>query len=239
MSEIFLTHWQIAGHFSDIAGPGDWLTFDLLTERAVVMRGHDGELRAFHNLCRHRGARLLEGDGGNCRGALVCPFHGWVYNVDGTLRGPARPETFGDIDPSKFSLKPVEMEVWRGFVFLRFATGPQPSVAEMMQPFDTEIAHYRTEELLPVSTTAASWETKIEVNWKSVRDVDNEGYHVAMAHPALQELYGRSYVDSFYAAGLSRSHAVFGDRPGQLWSVRHDVKHAPEQDWLPPSLRKA
>ena len=84
---VFLRHWQVVGHVSDLPGTGSWLTFDLLGERAVVMRGQDGVVRAFHNLCRHRGARVVDGTQGQCRGSLVCPFHGWVYNLDGTLRG--------------------------------------------------------------------------------------------------------------------------------------------------------
>jgi phenylpropionate dioxygenase-like ring-hydroxylating dioxygenase large terminal subunit len=233
---LFLTHWQIAGHVNDVPAPGDWITFDLLGERAVVMRGRDGVVRAFHNLCRHRGARVVDGAAGHCKGAMVCPFHGWVYNLDGTLRGAARPESFGDMDRTKFGLKPVEMEIWHGFIFLRFLPGPQPSVAEWLRPYHQDFADYRAAELLPVST--AIWTTELPVNWKSVRDVDNEGYHVAMAHPALQDLYGRSYRDAYFPGTLAASYATFGDQPGRRWSVKAYVKHAPSQDWLPERLRR-
>ena len=102
--QVFLKHWQVVGHLNDLPAPGDWLAFDMLGERAVVMRGHDGEVRAFHNLCRHRGARVVDGVQGHCRGAMVCPFHGWVYNLDGTLRGAAVPTSFGTLDRQKFGL---------------------------------------------------------------------------------------------------------------------------------------
>ena len=218
---VFLTHWQIAGHVSDLPEPGDWITFDMLDERALVIRGRDGAVRAFHNLCRHRGARLADGASGSCRGALVCPFHGWVYEADGRLRGPARPETFGGIDRAALGLKPIEMEVWRGFVFLRFRPGPQPAVAEVMAPFDADLEAYGAERLEPAGKARGpGWRGELPVNWKSVRDVDNEGYHVAMAHPALQDLYGRTYRDLFYSDGQSYSVASFGDAPGRLWSVR-------------------
>ena len=108
---VFLNHWQIVGHVSDLPAPGDWLAFDLLGERAVVMRHRDGTIRAFHNLCRHRGARVVDGAQGHCRGAIVCPFHGWVYNTDGSLRGPARPDSSGDMDRGSFALRPVEPEI--------------------------------------------------------------------------------------------------------------------------------
>lgn len=235
-TQLFLTHWQVAGHVNDVPSPGDWISFDLLGERAVVMRGRDGVVRAFHNLCRHRGARVVDGASGHCKGAMVCPFHGWVYNLDGSLRGAARPESFGDMDRSKFGLKPVEMEIWHGFVFLRFLPGPQPSVAEWLKPYDRDFTDYRASELQPVSK--ATWTTELPVNWKSVRDVDNEGYHVAMAHPALQDLYGRSYHDAIHEGGLAASYATFGDTPGRRWSVRQYVKLSPAPDWLPDRLRR-
>jgi phenylpropionate dioxygenase-like ring-hydroxylating dioxygenase large terminal subunit len=77
------------------------------------------------------------------------------------------------------------------------------------------------------------------VNWKSVRDVDNEGYHVAMAHPALQDLYGRTYRDLQLAGGLNISHGEFGDAPARRWSVKEYLKHHEPQDWLPPHLKNS
>jgi phenylpropionate dioxygenase-like ring-hydroxylating dioxygenase large terminal subunit len=235
--EVFLNHWQLAGHENDLPAPGDWISFDIFNERAVVMRGRDGVVRAFHNLCRHRGARVVDGLSGHCKGAIVCPFHGWVYNLDGTLRGAARPESFGEMDRTAFGLKTVEMEIWHGFIFLRFRPGPQPPVAVWLAPYDDDFAAYHAGELLPARV--AGWGTDLAVNWKSVRDVDNEGYHVAMAHPALQDLYGRTYRDFVFAGGLGHSIAEFGDQPGRRWSVRHYLKVAPEQAWLPERLRRA
>jgi carnitine monooxygenase subunit len=234
---VFLNHWQVACHVNDVPNPGDWSAFDLLGERALVVRGQDGVVRAFHNLCRHRGARVVDGASGHCKGALICPFHGWVYNLDGSLRGAARPETFGDMDRAAFGLKPIETEIWAGFVFLRFLPGPQPSVAECLRPYAADFADFRAEGVLPVNKPGF-W-AKTPVNWKSVCDVDNEGYHVALAHPALQELYGRSYTDIFHDNGLFQANAIYGDRPGRSWSVRNYVKLSPLQDWLPQRLQRA
>jgi carnitine monooxygenase subunit len=234
---VFLRHWQVAGHVNDIPAPGDWLSFGMLGERAVIMRGQDGVVRAFHNLCRHRGARVVDGVQGHCRNAMVCPFHGWVYNLDGTLRGAAVPTSFGKIDRAKFGLKPIALEIFSGFVFIRFQPGPQPSVATMLAPFAADFAAYRLSAVLPVAMP--SWDTDLAVNWKSVRDVDNEGYHVAMAHPGLQDLYGRTYRDYTLADGLSFSIGYFGDAPGRTWSVANYNRLAPDQNWLPRHLRKA
>ena len=172
------------------------------------MRGKDGVVRAFHNLCRHRGvARRRRQARAHCKNALVCPFHGWVYNLDGTLarRRPAGP--FPDLDKTEFGLMPLDLEIWNGFIFVRFKAGPQPSVATLLTPFAGEarpLPHGRAwcrHRLLADDAR--------EVNWKSVRDVDNEGYHVAMAHPALQDLYGRSYFDEPFVDGVSRSFATY------------------------------
>lgn len=234
---VFRNHWQIAGHVSDVPDAGDYLAMDVVGERALIVRGRDGVVRAFNNMCRHRGSRVVADDKGNCRNALVCPFHGWVYNLDGTLRGAARPASFPDMDKNEFGLMPLDLEIWMGFIFIRFRKdGPQPPVAELLKPIEAEMAHYEAQDMVPASGV---WTQKSAVNWKSVRDVDNEGYHVAMAHPALQDLYGASYFDEPFVNGVSRSYATYNPHAGRRWSVRNYVNIAPEQARLPDDLKKA
>ncbi len=236
-TELFRTHWQIAGHVSDLPEPGDYLAFDAVGERALILRGRDGVVRGFHNICRHRGSRVVAEERGRCRGALVCPFHGWVYNLDGTLRGPARPESFPDLDRIEHGLLPLETEIWNGFVFVRFAPGPQPGIAELMAPFAAEMAHYRMEEMVPADGSV--WTDISPVNWKSVRDVDNEGYHVAMAHPALQDLYGHDYVDEPCVDGINRTIGRFARQGRRRWSVRHYVGLSAPRPHMPEDLHEA
>ena len=233
---VFRNHWQIVGHVSDLPEPGDYLTMDVVGERALVVRGKDGVVRGFLNMCRHRGSRVVADQQGNCKNALVCPFHGWVYNLDGTLRGAARPRSFPELDKLEFGLQPLETEVWMGFVFIRFRKGPQPAVAELMQSVTEEFSHYNSAEMVP---SWGIWTQTTPVNWKSVRDVDNEGYHVAMAHPALQDLYGATYFDEPFVNGVSRSYATYNPHAGRRWSVRNYVRIAPEPQHLPEHLRKA
>ena len=235
--QLFLTHWQVVGHVGDMPAAGDWITFDLLGERAVIMRGNDGVVRAFHNLCRHRGARVVDGAKGHCKGAIVCPFHGWVYNLDGSLRGAARPSSFGEMKREEFGLKPIEMEIFHGFIFIRFKAGPQPAVAELLAPYEADFAAYRLDRLLPVRNL--DWSAELPVNWKSVRDVDNEGYHVALAHPSLQELYGRTYRDLHLKDGLSVSIGWFDEGLARGWSVKNYVRISPPRPELPAHLQKA
>ncbi len=233
--QLFKTHWQIACHVSDIPDAGSYLSFDLCEERAIIVRDNDLEVRAFHNICRHRGSRLVAKEQGTCPNALICPFHGWVYNLDGTLRGAARPASFPPLDKNEFGLRSIEMEIWNGFVFVRFKPGPQPSVAELLAPFEAEIASYNMADHVP---TDGIWTEQTPVNWKSVRDVDNEGYHVAMAHPGLQDLYGSTYNDAPFVDGVSRSDGAFTPTKGRRWAVRNYKKFSMPQPHLPDELHK-
>ena len=140
------------------------------------------------------------------------------------------------MDKHQFALRPVEMEIWHGFVFLRFLPGPQPSVAELMAPFETEAAAYKMADHVP---SAGIWTEETPVNWKSVRDVDNEGYHVAMAHPALQELYGFTYEDEPFVDGISRSSGTFTPTKGRRWAVRNYKKLSKPQNHLPDHLHQS
>ncbi|CAN7627303.1 aromatic ring-hydroxylating dioxygenase subunit alpha [Phyllobacterium sp. LjRoot231] len=232
---VFRSHWQIAGHVCDVPNAGDYVALDVVGERALIVRGKDGEVRAFHNICRHRGSRVVADNKGTCNNALVCPFHGWVYNLDGTLRGAARPRSFPEMDKNEFGLMPLELEIWMGLIFIRFRKSGQRSIATLMKPFEAEITHYKIADMVP----AGFWTQKSPVNWKSVRDVDNEGYHVAMAHPALQDLYGSTYYDEPFVDGVSRSFASYNPHAGRRWSVRNYIKLAPEPTHLPENLRKA
>jgi carnitine monooxygenase subunit len=234
---LFRRHWQLACHQSDLPEPGSYVCFDLCGERAVIIRGEDGVIRAFHNVCRHRGSRVAVKQKGQCRSALVCPFHGWSYNLDGTLRSPARPKSLPKLDPVEYGLKPLESEIWQGFVFIRFKESDQPPVKEVMAPFEAEAALYNVPDMVPAYRSY--WKSETAVNWKAVRDVDNEGYHVPMAHPGLQDLYGHGYFDEPLSGGSNRSFGPFNDGPGRLWSVRHYKKILPQMPNLPESHRRA
>ncbi len=233
---LFQRHWQLAGHVSDVPEPGDYFCFDMLGERALILRDKDGEIRCFHNVCRHRGSRVVADEQGSCRTALVCPFHGWSFNLDGSFRSAPRSRTLPKLDRDKHGLVPVEFEIWRGYIFVRFRTGDQPSVSELMAPHDEEIAIYNTGDL---RSAGPFWSGDIDVNWKAVRDVDNEGYHVPIAHPALQDLYGPNYFDEPLTDGTSRSFAMFDEGGDKFWSVRHYKQILPDVPHLPDSHNNA
>lgn len=217
-ARLFRRHWQIAGHVSDLPEPGDYITLDIADERALIVRGHDRTLRAFHNICRHRGTRVVPDAQGRCNKAIVCPFHGWAYNLDGTLRGVAERASFPPLDRRQWGLKPLELEIWQGFVFVRFEPSEQPSVADLMAPYEPDFAQFNVAAMVRIPGN--DWQDRMPANWKCLRDVDNEGYHVRQAHPALHDLYGDGYSDGTWLGGTSRSDGVFNEGPGRLWSVR-------------------
>jgi phenylpropionate dioxygenase-like ring-hydroxylating dioxygenase large terminal subunit len=232
--ELFRRHWQVACHISDVPEPGDWSSFDIVGERAIIVRGKDGIVRAFHNVCRHRGSRVVAGETGHCKTAMVCPFHGWSFNLDGTLRAVPKAKTFPKLDPVAHGLVPLEHEIWNGFVFVRFKPGPQPSVAELLSRHEAEAQAYRLAELTPF---APPTKEVIDANWKAVRDVDNEGYHVPIAHPALHDLYGPQYRDQRARDGVSRSEGRINGVSPRFWSVRNYVKLRPQPTHLPDESR--
>jgi phenylpropionate dioxygenase-like ring-hydroxylating dioxygenase large terminal subunit len=232
--ELFRRHWQLACHVSDVPEPGDWLSFDIVGERALIVRGKDGVVRAFHNVCRHRGSRVAAGEKGHCKTAIVCPFHGWSFNLDGTLRAVPKAKTFPKLDPVGHGLLPVEHEIWNGFVFVRFKPGPQPAVAQLLSRHEQEAASYRLADLNPYPPQTREI---IDVNWKAVRDVDNEGYHVPIAHPALHDLYGHQYRDQRPRGGVSRSEGRVNGISPRYWSVRNYVKLRPQMTHLPEEAR--
>ena len=232
---LFFNHWQLICHQSDLSSAGDFLTFDLCNERILIIRDNENIVRAFYNLCRHRGSRVIANEKGNCT-AIVCPFHGWVYNLDGTLRGASQPKSFPEFNKNDFGLKKIECEIWNGFIFVRLNKGPQKSVKSLMSPFSEELDNYKIENMVP---TDSIWTQKTEVNWKSVRDVDNEGYHVPMAHPSLQDLYGKNYFDEPFVNGTSKTHASFSGKTARNWSVKNYKKLSTPAAHLPDKYKNS
>ncbi len=227
--QLFRKNWMLVAHISDIPDNRDFLTFEVAGESAIVIRGHDHKLRAFHNVCRHRGSRLLDADSGQCAPTLSCPFHGWTYQLDGELIGVPAQSTFPNLDKTTKNLVPVDLEIWMGFIFIRFVPGGA-SLTETMQPVEDWLRPYRLPELLPLSNSHCL--DVFPCNWKVVHDIDNEGYHVPVGHPQLQELYGKHYSDHVIG-GHSVSTARLNDKPGKNWSVRNYQQLLPQFDHLP------
>jgi len=217
MERVIRPAWQVVCHENDIPEAGDWRTLDIVGESIVVIRGQDGIARAFANFCRHRGARLVDGQAG-CAKRLTCPYHAWTYATDGRLIALPRREDYRGLDPADWGLIPVELESWHGFLFVRLDSGG-PSVAEMMAPYEHEIAPRRFEELRALGRITLR---PRQVNWKNIADNYSDGLHIDVAHPGLTRLFGASYrieagahVDRMSGELVARPSANLSERAYQ------------------------
>ena len=179
---------QVVCHENEIATPGEWRSIEYLGESVIVIRGDDGQARAFANVCRHRGSRLVDGTGG-CAKVLTCPYHAWSYARDGRLVGVPHRQEYPGLQPDRLGLAPVALENWRGFLFVTLEPGA-PSVREMMAPYEHEVAPYRFEELQAIGRVTLR---PRPLNWKTVADNYSDHLHIPVGHPGLTRLFGRNY----------------------------------------------
>ena len=234
---IFDTHWQVVCHLNDVKKAGDYATLDLATRRIAVIRDKAGDVRAFHNVCRHRAARLCPGKHGNHRFNIVCPYHGWSYNYDGTLRAMSEGHTFPEIDTEKFGLWEIDTEIWNGFVFVRLKNDDGPSVAQIMAPYAEELAPYRFAEMEPMGSIWSG--PVVNTDWKNTMDNYLEGYHINPGHPGLYRMFGNSYVTEANEHGTGRAFSVLREEPSRVWSEGLYMKLLPRFDHLPEERQRA
>lgn len=233
---VFKTTWQLVGHASEVPRAGDYASLTVAGERAFVVRAEDGTLRAFVNTCRHRAACVAPAERGHCNRAIVCPYHGWNYGFDGRLVSVPDEASFPGLDRARHGLTPLDLEVWNGFVFVRFG-GAGPSVAAMMAPYEAEIAPYRLAEMVPEGDRV--WSDTTDADWKNVMDNYLEGYHLPVGHPGLQRLFGGTYEVATAAHGASRATSTLRAEPSRVWSERAYQHLLPEAAHLPADRRRA
>ena len=220
---LILGTWQIVCHQNDLPEPGDYFTFDLMRDSLIFIRDRDGSIRGFQNVCRHRGARLLDGKG-SLKTRLMCPYHGWAYHLDGRLAAVPAEGTFPGLDKSCFGLKEVETEIFLGFVFVRVA-GEGPSVAERWGDLAARIAPYKPEEMV------ADGEIHIEewaCDWKTAVDNNQENYHIPVGHPGYFRLLERGIEDFGNEHGVSGSTTRHAAKPSDNWVERMYQELAPK-----------
>lgn len=176
---VFAREWQLLGAESLLAAPGDYLATEIAGWRIFVIRGRDGALRGFHNVCRHRAGPLLGEGSGRCD-LLRCQYHGWIYDGEGRLR---RTPDFGEaagFDRADYGLFPIRVAAWRGLVFanLDMAAGPlEESLGDLVR----ETAPYPLERFGLVREVVF----EMACNWKTYTDNFVEGYHIPAVHAGL------------------------------------------------------
>jgi phenylpropionate dioxygenase-like ring-hydroxylating dioxygenase large terminal subunit len=223
---------QIVCHESEIANAGEWRTLEYLGESVVVIRGDDGEVRAFSNVCRHRGSRLVDGTGG-CAKVLTCPYHAWSYSRDGRLVGVPHRGEYPGLQTEKLGLLPVALENWHSFLFVTLESG-SPSVAEMMAPYEDEVARYRFEDLRVMDRVTLR---PRPLNWKTIADNYSDHLHIPVGHPGLTRLFERNYrVEAKDHVDRMEGNLVETESANR--SERAYQRLLPAVDHLPPSHQR-
>ncbi len=174
---IFARAWLFAGHQTQLPAPGDYFTCQAAGERLIVIRGRDGDLRAFYNLCRHRGHTLLTG-GGNAR-RITCAYHAWTYDDTGALHAAPNMENVTGFDPDCHGLKPVRLELFHGLIFVNLDDGAPPFSAQAGAA-EAEIAEAVPK--LADRVFAHRTEATLNTNWMVAVENFAECYHCQVVH---------------------------------------------------------
>jgi len=182
LEHLFLGGWACAGHAGALDGRGAFFTRELGIESVFVIAGENGRPRAFFNVCRHRGARLLSEPEGRVR-RLQCPYHAWSYGFDGGLRNSPGTDTIEGFEPSCFGLTPVRAEVLHGLVFVD-VSGEAVPLAEHVGALEERLAGHR----LGTLRRAAAITYDVAANWKAIVQNYSECLHCPGVHPELNRL---------------------------------------------------
>lgn len=183
-TRIFFKSWHLVAHANELREPGAYVTHAIMEQSVIVVRGRDAVLRAFHNVCQHRGNRLLEARRGKA-GLITCAYHAWTYALDGCLRGASQTKEMPDFDRAAHGLKPVRVEVFAGFVFINLDPEAK-SVAAMAPGADAEIRRFIPD--LDRLTLIEEVDVPVAANWKVIQENSIEGYHFEHSGPAHKQL---------------------------------------------------
>jgi Rieske 2Fe-2S family protein len=215
---IFLKQWVLVGHQSQIAKPGDYFVAEVAGESLIVVRDQQSTIHGFYNVCRHRGTRLREDQNGHVS-AIQCPYHAWTYSLDGRLIGAPHMDAVSGFDKADYSLHPINLEFWEGFIFvnlakaststgnastrLRAATARQAErggyipLEEWFEPLAGKFSHWNLSKL----RSAKRIEYDVCANWKLIIENYSECYHCPGVHPTLAKLTPYDSAENDLAEG--------------------------------------
>jgi Rieske 2Fe-2S family protein len=200
---IFCREWFCAGREEEMPAPGDYRVLDIAGESILLVRNRDLQLRAFYNVCRHRGARLCRTDdpptpglavpGGVIAGrSIICPYHQWSYDLNGRLIAAPHLGNLPGFDKTSINLYPVGVECWGGFIFLHLTPAAARPLTDQLGPIPARVSRYPLAEL----RIGHSIRYEVAANWKVICENYNECYHCGGVHPELC-----SVVPAFREAG--------------------------------------
>jgi glycine betaine catabolism A len=198
---IFSKQWVLVGHQSQIGKAGDYFTgppssdYGVTRESLIIVRDKDGEIRGFYNVCRHRGTRLREDQGGHLS-KIQCPYHAWTYGLDGRLLGAPHMDDVPGFDKADYSLNAVNLGLFEGFIFVNLSDSPTP-LEEWFAPLAGKFSHWN----LPKLRSAKRIEYDVRANWKLIFENYSECYHCPGVHPTLAKLTPYDSAENDLAAG--------------------------------------
>lgn len=177
--------WNPGPREEELPDPGDFVVHELGKESLLFVRGDDGVVRGFYNVCQHRGNLLVtDGERGNKR-FFQCGFHAWSYNLDGSLKGIPQAETFPCADRDRkcgaLDLEPLTVDSWAGFIWFHFQREPEESLQTFLGEIPRQLAPYRMEDMRILEYKSFLW----DANWKVAADAFNESYHFRGLHPQM------------------------------------------------------
>ncbi|HEU4671776.1 MAG TPA: aromatic ring-hydroxylating dioxygenase subunit alpha, partial [Candidatus Limnocylindrales bacterium] len=195
--EWFYRDWICVGRDEDAPDPGTYFLHTLVDEPLVIVRGRDGLLRGFYNVCRHRGTAVVEEERGKAV-RFQCPYHAWIYDLDGRLVRAKHMEDIEDFSEDEFGLAPVRVETWAGFVFVSLAE-EGPGLEEYLGDWSGHHAAFGREFGRLRRVTRLTYEVK--ANWKIVAENYSECYHCPSVHPLLNKLTPYDLGEDFEPTG--------------------------------------
>lgn len=182
---IFMRCWHLVGHVNEFREPGNYVVQDIFEQSVVVTCDKAGEIHAWHNVCRHRGNRLMTARRGKVGGVLRCQYHSWCYDLDGGLRAAPRTEHLACFSKADHSLRKVRHEVFAGWVFVTLDDDAQP-VAEMAAGAEEEMRRFLPD--LDNVELVEETDVIVDANWKVIQENSIEGYHFDLSGPVHKEL---------------------------------------------------
>ncbi len=198
LDSVFFRSWLYAGHVSQVPNPGDYFLYAIAEESVIVVRGEDGAIRALINSCRHRGSRVCEAAAGHGK-AFVCPYHGWTYGTDGSLRAARHMDAMPAFRKEEHGLKQARVAVRFGLIFINFDPDAY-DFNESLQQVDAQLGPYRLER----AKIAHRQTYPVEANWKIALGNYLECYHCETAHRHYSKIH--SFKDrEAVAAPLNRA----------------------------------
>jgi Rieske 2Fe-2S family protein len=185
---IFERQWQYVCRAEDVPSPGRFVRATLGNENVIVVRGRDGELRAFLNVCRHRGSTLCLTDSGDVGRSIRCPYHSWTYRLDGSLQSAPNWKSMAAADKADFGLHPVHIGEWHGMVWLNLAEDPEPLEDLVWPQLDFRLGGDRAKfDRYDMASLVVGRriDYTVAANWKIIQENFQECYHCSAIHPEL------------------------------------------------------